>query len=355
MIKINVLCKQVKQKVTGGNIYDTYFYECLEKDSRLKIEYVTDEMIGCQNLWFYSFCCWKNRKMIMACDYLFINSSRFSKFLPFLFLLKLKKNPLSIITIHHHFAYRQLSGFKRIIYKWMEINFLRKCDIIITPNPYVREELLSRYPSSKVSFLELSFDKSQEKKSYPQRGNYLYVGTIEKRKGIKYLIESLGCISIECRKNICVNIVGKVVDMGYYKKIQKRIEKLGLKDIVKFHGRLSDRDLDIAYQNADCFIFPSLLEGYGMVIVEAMSYGLPVIAFDNSAIPYTVRNGYNGLLVKSKDVKELSTSIQTILLNRSLREKLSIGALATYDRIRCIDKLNADIDAFVNSTFCKEI
>lgn len=74
----------------------------------------------------------------------------------------------------------------------------------------------------------------------------------------------------------------------------------GLEDVVTFVGRISDEELKSYYSRAYCFVFPSLLEGYGMVLIEAMSYGLPVIAFDNSAIPFTVKNDRNGILVRIK-------------------------------------------------------
>lgn len=63
----------------------------------------------------------------------------------------------------------------------------------------------------------------------------------------------------------------------------------GLEDVVSFSGRVSDEELRNYYSKAYCFVLPSLLEGYGMVLIEAMSYGLPVIAFNNSAIPFTLR------------------------------------------------------------------
>lgn len=347
MIRINILCRQKRANITGGNIYDSHLFECIEKEKKIEINYITDEHIGCKNLLFYSIYCWLARKEIQNCDKLIINSSRFSKFLLFLYLLQFQKKHLPVITIHHHFGYRQLHGIKRYIYKWMELKFLKYCDIIITPNPYVRNELLSHFDSPKIAFLELAFKKNNNVIATPQSGNFLYVGTIEERKGIKYLVESLGCIPIENRKSIIVNIVGKVVDQSYFKKLQKRINQLGLEDIFKFHGRLSDIDLAKAYQNASYFVFPSLHEGYGMVIIEAMSYGIPVIAFNNSAMPYTIKNGFNGLLVENKNIHEFALKMQTALLDKRMRNELSKGALETYAGIRSLEDLNKDITKFI--------
>lgn len=350
MVRINILCRQKKANITGGNIYDSYLFEQIEKEDNIEVRYITDEQIGCKILLFYSIYCWMSRKDILDCDKLIINSSRFSKFLPFLFFLRFQKKRLPVITIHHHFGFRQLQGIKKYVYRWMELQFLKYCDIIITPNQYVREELLSHFGSSKIAFLELAFNKVPNKKITPQFGNFLYVGTIEKRKGIKYLIESLALLSAEMKKEITVNIVGKVVEQAYYKSILKLINRLGLQNIVKFYGRLSDEELSTAYQNASYFVFPSLHEGYGMVIIEAMSYGIPVIAFDNSAMPYTIKNGYNGLLIKNKNIHELADRMQTVFIDKNLREKLSIGALETYNRARSLNDLDKDISLFIKQT-----
>ena len=87
-----------------------------------------------------------------------------------------------------------------------------------------------------------------------------------------------------------------------------------------------------------------------MVIIEAMSYGIPVIAFDNSAMPYTIKNGYNGLLIKNKNIHELADRMQTVFIDKNLREKLSIGALETYNRARSLNDLDKDISLFIKQT-----
>lgn len=348
-MKINILCREVGQNITGGNIYDTYFFQRIALNKKIDINYITDKQLNCKKPLFYSWHCWKNRKMILDCDKIIINSSRFSKILPFICYLKHRFPQKQIITIHHHFGFRQLGGVKRCIYKWMELRFLKICDTIITPNPYVREELFQLYDNTKITFLELSFDKKPRlPTTNHQMGNLLYVGTIEERKGLKYLIEAVGQISESIRKNLSLLLVGKVVEPHYYKMLQNRIKDLGLQSIIRFAGRLSDDDLSKAYQNAYCFVFSSLHEGYGMVIIEAMSYDLPVIAFDNSAMPYTIKHKYNGLLVPTKNVECLSKGIELILSDADLYKQLSAGAIETYQQVRSLEDLDKDIANFIN-------
>ncbi|MDE5979303.1 MAG: glycosyltransferase, partial [Muribaculaceae bacterium] len=80
---------------------------------------------------------------------------------------------------------------------------------------------------------------------------------------------------------------------------------------------------------ADIFTFPSRLEGYGMVICESMVNGLPVVCFDNSAMPYTVKDGVNGRLVADGDDAAMADAIGELTSDRTLRDRLSQGALDT--------------------------
>jgi glycosyltransferase involved in cell wall biosynthesis len=96
--------------------------------------------------------------------------------------------------------------------------------------------------------------------------------------------------------------VGTVVDQLYYDNLKHQISTAGLTDNVNFRGRVSDEILAECYQKAEIFTFPSLLEGYGIVLIEAFNNGLPIICFDNTAMPYTVKDGVNGFVAKNKEI-----------------------------------------------------
>ena len=95
-------------------------------------------------------------------------------------------------------------------------------------------------------------------------------------------------------------------------------------------------------------MFPSLLEGLGLAIREAMSYGLPIIAFDNSAMGYSIRSGINGVLVSNKNMKKLYQTILLLINDESYRKKLSIGALKSTDNFGTIDSFYTNIDKVIN-------
>ena len=145
-----------------------------------------------------------------------------------------------------------------------------------------------------------------------------------------------------------MNIVGKIANEKYYDELKKLIKGFGLNENVCFHGRISDEKLKECYQKAEIFTFPSLLEGYGIVLVEAFNNGLPVICFDNTAMPYTVKDGVNGLLAKNMDYRDLSDKIQLLSGNKNLREKLQKGVEATIQKLKTQNDFKQAINEFYN-------
>lgn len=95
------------------------------------------------------------------------------------------------------------------------------------------------------------------------------------------------------------------------------------------HGRLSNMAIPRAYASSDAFLFPSRLEGYGLVIAEAQAAGLPVVASNTSAIPEVVRNGVDGILCDPDDVFAFVTAIRELDENSALRAELSTNARQT--------------------------
>lgn len=120
-------------------------------------------------------------------------------------------------------------------------------------------------------------------------------------------------------------IIGKVVDVKYKKQLDEIISEFGLK--VTFTGFISQEEKTEIIMQSDVFVFPSQLEGYGMVLCEAMCEGLPVICFNNSAMPFTVNNNQNGIIVPNKDIIAFAEAIEKIVDNREVNERLAAGAL----------------------------
>jgi len=141
----------------------------------------------------------------------------------------------------------------------------------------------------------------------------LFVGTVQPRKNLVRLIEAFATLT---RCNLV--IAGKLGWM--YEEILLTPQKFGVEKRVKFLGYVSDEKLASLYQNALFFVLPSLCEGFGLPVLEAMRFGCPVIASRTSALPEIV--GDAGLLVDPYQVGEIAEAMKLMIENSELREAL---------------------------------
>jgi len=149
--------------------------------------------------------------------------------------------------------------------------------------------------------------------------NILFVGRLEKRKGFKYLLGAYGRVKKEfpqCRL-IVVSPPGRLC-----KKYEKIAARRGMSDLV-FAGYVSDEDLPRYYNTADIFCAPATgWESFGMVLLEAMATGKPIVASDIPGYAGLISQGVEGLLVKPRDEKALAGAILTLLKDKPMREKM---------------------------------
>jgi phosphatidylinositol alpha-mannosyltransferase len=151
-------------------------------------------------------------------------------------------------------------------------------------------------------------------------------------KGFEYAIESLHQVMKIIKKPIKYMIIGPIEDKKYYSKLCEQIEKVGLKDNVIFTGSLGitskeDQNLKLqALTKADIFLVPSLHESFGLVILEAMAMGKPIVASNIEGIASILDNMKTGILVNPIIPKEIADAITTLLGNSTLCTKLSENA-----------------------------
>ncbi|HZD09959.1 MAG TPA: glycosyltransferase family 1 protein [Candidatus Binatia bacterium] len=137
----------------------------------------------------------------------------------------------------------------------------------------------------------------------------LHVGTLQPRKNIPILLEALARLN---RPRLPLVLVG---GKGWqYEEIFERIGTLGLHKQVRLMGYVPDRELPLWYSAASALVFPSLYEGFGLPIVEAMACGTPVIAANSSSIPEAA--GDAALLFEPTEVDVLVNHLLTVLDNR---------------------------------------
>lgn len=354
MNSISILCPNVElgNPKTGGHVYDFRFFDVIQ-EMKLDPVFFDDRALGRkqnETLKKLPIRILSNLKKLASNNIIIFNTSLFAYYILPFFLLKLLYPRLRLIGIHHHFRFQEHQGFKRKLYKFLEFTNLKQCYTVINPCPYTRDVLLQNWKNGRVVTLENSFDSEPKEMSSHKKYKFLYVGTVYQRKGIMYLLEAINLIPAAQRDSITVDIVGSLNETSLYvKNLRKYISDNHLEGIINLRGRVSDKELQNYYSNAYAFILPSLLEGYGLVIIEAMSYGLPVIAFNNSAMPYTIKHESNGLLADNKNSESLKDNILRLIHDQTLYNKLSENAHSFSKNVYSTKEFKKDAAKLINS------
>ncbi len=153
-------------------------------------------------------------------------------------------------------------------------------------------------------------------KKYNIKGKYiLFVGTLQPRKNIERLIEAFSKIF---DKDLTLIIIGKKGWM--FEEILDAPKRFGVSEKVKFLDSVMDDELPGFYKNAEFFILPSLYEGFGLPVLEAMQYGCPVITSSVSSLPEA--GGDAVLYVDPEDTFDIKSKMEKLLKDQKLREEL---------------------------------
>lgn len=328
-MKIISLNPAAKYNATGGNILEGIILQTINEINSSSVTVMTDECLKVKNnkigkILSY----WTNWRKIAEADILLVNISN-RRLCFFLNFLKRKKPEITVWVSQHHFAFMTYDkpSLKKWFTRFFEFNILKAADIISVSGQYPYEQAIKVFERNKVYYTGVPIKKKDTVVSKRVPGELLFIGTIEERKGIHYLLEALGKVDEHYHMSIAGDYSGH---KEYYEKLLAIIKENGTTDKIDFLGRISDEKKDELLQRAYAFVFPTLNEGYGIVMLEAMGYGVPVLAFNNSSIPYIVKDQENGLLVEDRNVKDLAQKITYILTNEIECKRMGDNALETY-------------------------
>ncbi len=147
---------------------------------------------------------------------------------------------------------------------------------------------------------------------------FLFVGTLEPRKNIVRLLEAFNMFLKQTNKDFKLVLAGK--KGWFYESIFKTIKNLHLEDKVIYLGYVSLQEKVYLLKNSFAFVFPSLYEGFGLPILEAMNMGVPIIASNVASIPELVID--NALLIEPHKTKTITEAMIKIVNQPGLREEL---------------------------------
>lgn len=212
-------------------------------------------------------------------------------------------------------------------------------------------------------FYEIGFGVDLEKFKPRQRNrrqpekNILFVAGLDRAhyfKGLGILLDAIKIITIDNRINL--NFKLQIVGDGELRlDYEKIVKHLGLKNQIEFIGKVSERELINYYQLADVFVLPSINRGeaFGLVLLEAMACGAPVIASDLPGVRSIFKNGEQGLYFTPGDANELSKKILTILTSNLVTEKFSKSARELSEKKYSWNKVKDNLNKVYEDLFNK--
>jgi glycosyltransferase involved in cell wall biosynthesis len=247
------------------------------------------------------------------------------------FICPIIKTAINVLTIHDmtFFSHPDVhTFFKKIYFPFMIKRSANRSEKIIAVSHNTKKEIIkyAGINENKIVVTHLSAnnfpqnDIENEKKfleeKYGINTEYLlFVGMIEPRKNINLIIEALGKITDKSVKLVIVGKKGWMVD-----DLFEEIKVKKLENRVIFTGFVPDEELELFYKNAKVFLYPSLYEGFGIPVLEAMKAGCPVITSNISSLPEVA--GDAAIQIKPQNSEELVNAIDSITKDKNMRNEL---------------------------------
>jgi glycosyltransferase involved in cell wall biosynthesis len=231
-----------------------------------------------------------------------------------------------LVPWRHRWAFRALLG-----------GALRRAACIIVDSASTRAELLERYrlPAEKVRVVRLApgprrappgaAECARVRARYALAGPYvLFVGLLEPKKNLPVLLRAVARLRVEGTWGTTRLALAGAPGWGPL-DLGAEAARLGLDDVVRLLGPVPDGDLPALYAEATAFVLPSLWEGFGLPVLEAMAAGTPVVAARRGALP-EIADG--AALLVEPEVAPLAAALASVLADGGLRERLRAAGLA---------------------------
>jgi len=281
-----------------------------------------------------------------------------------------KKRDLPVVLTYHtrlerytHYFPFPGTAIKNLVAHLLIKHFANHCDAIITPTPSTEEYLRNLGVSALIETIPsgISMDdydcwttpevrESRSRYAATDEPLLISVSRLAKEKNLNFLIDGLAKVKELTHTSFKCLLVGDGPEKA---RLEEKVTTLGLKKQVIFSGNLPPKEVARCYLAADLFVFASTSETQGMVLIEAMAGGCPVVAVRASGVHDVVRDGYNGLMVAESTVNWakavatlLSDQRQLSILSKNSRafakdfseEKIAAKVLKLYRRVVVLTK-----------------
>lgn len=229
-----------------------------------------------------------------------------------------------------------------------ERRILHRADAVVATSPPEGEVLHRSYgvPREKIRLIPCGVDPSifrprdragdRARLGIKEQKVILYVGRLEKTKGPETLLHAFSRITNAAGNGSEMELwiaggtpAGAGVKPGPFEHhLRSLCQDLGINQRVRFLGAIAQQELPVYYSAADVCVIPSFYESFGLVAIEAMACGCPVVASRVGGLSYTVKHGITGLTVEPRDPERLAQGIMQVLGDETFRHTLSENASA---------------------------
>ena len=233
-----------------------------------------------------------------------------------------------IVTVHDliPLKYPEVSPKWRYYYLYLLPLILRKSQKIIAISEYTKKDLVETY-KLKSDLIEVVYNGFDSNIFYPQQNHeilrkynldkyLLYVGDMRFYKNLERCLTAFDVLNLKDYKFV---ITGKKDDF-FYPQIKDKVNQLSNRNQIVFLDYVPLKDLPSLYSMAQCLVFASLYEGFGLPVLEAMACGCPVITSNTTSLPEV--GGDSVLYVDPLKINEIAEAMQQVITNKNLRQKL---------------------------------
>jgi glycosyltransferase involved in cell wall biosynthesis len=244
-----------------------------------------------------------------------------------------------VVTLHDAIAFRYPEGYSRLnnfLHRVYVPLTLSNVDAVVTPSESARQDLsyFLRIPLSKIEVIpeaaDAAFRPLPSKAALAVAASYgltppfvLSVGALQARKDLPTLLRAIALVRRD-HPRLTLAIVGR--PFWRYAALPRLVERLGLEGAVRFTGHVPEADLPYLYNAANVFCLPSLYEGFGLPVLEAMACGTPVVCSTTPALLEVA--GDAALSVDPRDHDALAEAIVRIIADQNLAPELAGRGLA---------------------------
>jgi glycosyltransferase involved in cell wall biosynthesis len=259
---------------------------------------------------------------------------------PSLFRVNRRANTRLVSIVHHLRSSEDRPRWHNDLYRKVEKAYLDTIDAFVFNSETTRESVESLLQKKTRSVVatpggdRLAGASSVSAESVARRTGIkgplrlLFVGNVIPRKGLHDLLTALAPLR---DRDWHLDVVGSLdSDPGYVEDIRRRARMLDLVERLTLHGTLEGNLLAEKYATSQLLVMPSSYEGFGIVYLEAMSFGLPVIANMAGAVDEIVRHESTGFLVHPGDTWSLGRQIERVMDDRELLARMSLASLEAF-------------------------